>query len=622
MDVKKTLLIAGVALVVGLALGYVLFSGGGGTPETTATAAGGDETWYTCGMHPEVLSPTPGDCPQCMMKLTPLNVGDGGDDGGAAAGKDRKILYWVAPMDPSYISEKPGKSPMGMDLVPVYEDEVRGGPSVKIDPVTEQNMGIRTAAVTKGPLVREVRAVGNVDYDETKLGVVTLKIGGYVEKLHVDQTGVMVKKGDALFDMYAPEVVQAQDEYLRTKANYEKASGADKARWKGLYEQARMKLLRWDLSEEQIRELSERGHAKKVMTWRSPFDGIVTHKNAFEGAFFKPGSPLYRIADLSTVWVYVSIYEFEFPWVKVGQQARMELPYFRGQTFTGTVDFIYPYLDPKTRDRRVRLVFENPGLDLVPDMYATVYIESTLAEEAVLVPAEAVLDTGTRQVVFVAKGKGKFDPRDVRVGVESSGGHREVLNGLMPGEIVVTSGQFLLDSESKIKEAIQKMLEARSKKAQGERTEEDDDAGGKVKPKFDAPDGLIPVVAEACPVMGNEPVPDVYADHDGYRVFFCCAGCPARFREEPEKYMEKLERMGALPERTEGADFTVPEGLVPVVAKECPVMGGEPRPEVYADYKGHRFFFCCGGCTKRFLADPGKYIEKLRAQGMEIHLPD
>jgi YHS domain-containing protein len=353
------------------------------------------------------------------------------------------------------------------------------------------------------------------------------------------------------------------------------------------------------------------------MTWRSPFDGIVTHKNAFEGAFFKPGAPLYRIAGLSTVWVYVSIYEFEFPWVKEGQQARMELPYFPGQTFTGTVDFIYPYLDPKSRDRQVRLIFDNPGLELVPDMYATVYIEATLAEEAVLVPAEAVLDTGTRQVVFVAKGKGKFDPRDVRVGVESRDG-REVLNGLMPGEIVVTSGQFLLDSESKIKEAIQKMLEARSMKAKGEQ----DADGGEEKPKFAAPEGLIPVVADVCPVMGNEPSPDVYVDHDGYRIFFCCSGCPVRFQEEPAKYMEKLERMGALPERTEGADFTAPEGLVPVVAKECPVMGGEPNPQVYADYKGHRFFFCCGGCPKRFLAEPGKFIEKLRAEGMEIHLPD
>jgi Cu(I)/Ag(I) efflux system membrane fusion protein/cobalt-zinc-cadmium efflux system membrane fusion protein len=409
-------------------------------------------------MHPEVLSPVPGDCPQCNMKLTPIDVG--GDAGGEP--KERKILYWVAPMDPTYMSDKPGKSPMGMDLVPVYEDEVRGGPTVTIDPATEQNMGIRTALVTKGPLVREVRAVGNVDYDERRIGEVTLKVAGYIEKLIVDQAGVMVRKGDPLFTMYSPEVVQAQDEYLKTRANLAKATDESRGNWQSLLGQAQQKLERWDISEDQIRELEERETTSKVMTWRSPFDGIVTHKNALEGSFAKAGQPLYRIADISTVWVHVSIYEYEFPWVKVGQKARMELPYFPGEMFTGEVEYIYPWLDPKTRDRKVRLAFPNPDLTLVPDMYSTVYIQSKLAEHAVLVPGEAILDTGIRRVVIVARGNGKFDPRDVRVGVEGKGGVREVLEGLMPGERVVTSGQFLIDSESKIRASIQKMLDARA----------------------------------------------------------------------------------------------------------------------------------------------------------------
>lgn len=315
-------------------------------------------------------------------------------------------------------------------------------------------------------------------------------------------------------------------------------------------EQSRLKLLRWDLSPDQITALEERGTPAKVMTWRSPFDGVVVHKNVVEGAYFKPGEQRYRIASLDTVWVYASIYEFEFPWVEVGQTARMQLPYFPGETFQGTVEFIYPYLDPKTRDRKVRLIFENPGYELVPDMFSTVYIDARLADQATLVPSEAVLDTGVRHVVFVAAGKGKFDPRDVRVGIRSKDGLREVLSGLVPGERVVTSGQFLLDSESKIKEAIQKMLSRREggEKPAPVKTPKDGPAAATdAKPRFTAPPGMIPIVAEACPVMGGKPVPEVYADYGRYRVFFCCTGCPDRFRADPEKYLEKLRRMGAIP---------------------------------------------------------------------------
>ncbi len=568
MDPKRTLLIAGAALLAGVAAGYLLFAGGGGaSPETgeAAAEAGDGETWYTCGMHPEVLSPTPGDCPQCGMKLTPLKMDGEAGEAAAGKGKKRKILYWVAPMDPGYVSDKPGKSPMGMDLVPVYEDEVRGGSTVRIDPVTEQNMGLRTAKVTRGPLVREVRAVGTVAWDERKLGVVTLKVGGYLEKLHVDETGVMVKKGDPLFDMYSPVVVQAQDELLRTKANRDRASGEERERWEKLFVQARDKLLRWDLTGDQVDEILARGAARKVMTWRSPVTGIVTLKNAVEGDFFPAGRPLYRIAGLDTVWVYVSIYEYEFPWVKVGQEARMELPYFPGRTFRGKVDFVYPYLDRKTRDRRVRLVFENLDRALLPDMYATVIIEARLPGEAVLVPSEAVLDTGRRQVVFVARGRGKFDPRDVRAGVEVAGGLREIRKGLVPGERVVVSGQFLLDSESRIREAIRKMLDARRRKG----------AAGKASTPAARDHGARPP-----PGAGTAPGP---------------ATPPV---------------------------FTAPEGLVPIAGKACPVMGNPPDPDVFVDYRGYRIFFCCPACRKEFRAEPGKYIEKLRAQGFEIRLKD
>ena len=560
------------ALVLGLGAGWVLFHGGGSaatTASATAAATGkAGETLYTCSMHPEVIRSEPGNCPQCGMKLVPLKVGGGSSSAGAQSGgkKARKILHWAAPMDPTYIRDEPGKSPMGMDLVPVYEDDVSAGPEVRIDPVTEQNMGIRTAVVRRGALVHDVRAVGTVTYDESKLGVVTLKVGGTIERLLVDQTGAVVHKGDPLFEMYAPEVVQAQDEYLRTKANAESATGEAQARWQALLVQSRTKLLRWDLDEEQIADLEQRGHADKTLTWRSPFDGVVIHKNAVEGAYVKPGETLYRIADLSTVWVYASIYEFEFPWVKVGQEARVELPYSRGHAFHGVVDYVYPYLDPKTRDRKVRIVFENPGRDLVPDMYATVHIAAQLGDDALLVPSEAVIDTGLRQIAFVARGDGHFDPRAVRVGVVAKNGFRHVLAGLSEHERVVTSGQFLLDSESRLQEAIEKMMEARSREAAGENAAGEKTGGEKT---------------------GGEVV------------------------------------LGATPGATPGEPaFSAPTGLVVVVPPRCPVEGGNPDPQIYADLDGHRFFFCCDACPERFLADPLPYIEKLRAMGMKLDLPN
>ncbi len=651
--------VAVAAALLGLGGGYLLHAGFGAPAASSgesASSSQGGTTLYTCGMHPEVIQDHPGTCPQCGMQLTPLEAE--GESTPAAEKQDRKILYWVAPMDPSYVRDGPGKSPMGMDLVPVYEDEVKGGPTVRIDPATEQNMGIRTAPVVRGPLVHEVRAVGNVLYDERSIGVVSLKIGGYVDKLLVDETGVGVKKGDPLFEMYAPDVVQAQDELLSTKKNLDAATTDEQRKeWQSLFDHSREKLLRWDVSEDQIQEVLKRGTSQKDLVWQSPFSGIVLHKNVLEGAYYKPGEALYRIAGLDTVWVNVSIFEYEFPWVEVGQHARMDLPYYPGEVFEGTVDFIYPYLDPTTRDRKVRLVFDNPGRELLPDMYATVYIESKLSDEAVLVPGEAVLDTGTRQIVFVARGKGTFDPREVRVGLEARGGQREVVKGLVPGEQVVTSGQFLLDSESKIKEAIQKMLAGR--KATAATGSPGAAAPSPSEPKpgpepipsetppapppsaFTAPPGLVPVVGDVCPVMGGQPVPDVYVDYHGYRVFFCCSGCPPRFLAEPEKYMEKLRRMGAIPsgdgeqgaaapaagpnpEEAPAMDdrFRAPAGLIPIVPKECPVMGGEPDPEVYVDYKGYRIYFCCGGCPDLFLKDPKPYLEKLRGQGLKIDIHD
>jgi len=419
-----------------------------------------ETTLYTCGMHPWIITEEPGTCPICGMNLTPKR--DEGTSGEDEKG-ERKIAYWRAPMNPTEIYDKPGKSAMGMDLVPVYEDEIIGGVEIKIDPVTQQNMGIRTATVEKGPLVHTIRTYGHITYDETRTAQVSLKFNGWIEKLHVDFTGQLIEKDQPLFEVYSPQLLAAQEEYLiayRTR------------RSKDMLASARRRLRYFDIAESEIRAVEKSGTVKKALTIRSPFTGVVTHKNAVEGGFVKAGTTVYRIADLSRVWVEAHIYEYELSQVSPGQDAEMRLPYLPGKVYSGKVAYIYPYLQKKTRDVVIRLEFENPNLELKPDMYADVYIKTAAEGEGILIPSEAVIRSGERNVVFVTRENGKFTPRQVSLGMTLDRGNILILTGLAPGETVVTSGQFLLDSESKLKEAVQKMLEA--KKGKPKETKEDD----------------------------------------------------------------------------------------------------------------------------------------------------
>ncbi len=380
----------------------------------------------------------------------------------------KKIKYWKAPMDPNYISDKPGKSPMGMDLVPVYEEEGEAdfpASTIRIDPATVQNMGVRIAPVTKQVLKKTIRTYGNVTYDEKRIYAVSTKFDGWVEKLYVDFEGEKVSKGQPLFEIYSPELVSAQQEYLLALQQY--ASLADSAypdireSASRLLEAARTRLRYWDLSERQIRLIEKEGRIRKTLVVHSPASGVVIKKNAVEGHFVKAGEHQYEIADLSKVWVDVDIYEYELPWIRQGMPAVMELAYIPGRRYHGRILYIYPYLSPKTRTGRLRLVFDNPGYKLKPGMYANVYLEASVPGKQLTVAQEAVIDTGVRKIVFVAKGKGRFEPRRVELGVEVDKGRFQVLKGLKEGEKVVVSAQFLLDSESRLQEAIQKMLDAR-----------------------------------------------------------------------------------------------------------------------------------------------------------------
>ena len=385
----------------------------------------------------------------------------------------KKIKYWVAPMDPTYIRDQPGKSPMGMDLVPVYEEE--GGEkeptsTIRIDPVTLQNMGVRTALVQKKPLVKYIRAVGNIRTDETKLSEINTKFAGWIEKLYVEFEGEVVRKGQPLFDIYSPELVTAQEEYLLALRQHENLSssgypsirqGAER-----LLQASRTRLLYWDLTDKQIREIERTGKTRKTVTIHSPASGVVVIRKATEGSYFKPGKRMYKIADLSTVWVDVEIYEYDLPWIHQGMAAEMELPYTPGKLFHGKVLYIYPYLNPQTRTATLRLEFPNPNYELKLDMYANVYLKSTVSQDSLVIPQESVIRSGVRNLVFISLGKGRFEPRDVQLGLEGNDDQYQVLKGLREGEEIVISAQFMLDSESRLREAIEKMQEVKKATAQ------------------------------------------------------------------------------------------------------------------------------------------------------------
>jgi Cu(I)/Ag(I) efflux system membrane fusion protein/cobalt-zinc-cadmium efflux system membrane fusion protein len=398
------------------------------------------------------------------MELTPLK--SSGGETAVKPASERKIKYWVAPMDPTYIRDEPGKSPMGMDLVAVYEDEAASGSIISIDPVTSQNMGVRMALVTRKDLSRTIRTVGLIGYEEPKQFSLNSKIDGWVERLYVNATGQFIKKGAPLLDIYSPALVSAQEEFLLARNNSLSlakspfpaiADGAGR-----LLESSRRRLKLWDISDRQIARLEKSGEVTKNLTLYAPYDGIVTAKMVKEGQFIKAGMELLSLSDISKVWVYADIYEYEMPWVKVGQKARIVLPYVGTKPIESKVSYIYPFVEPKTRTVKARFDIANPDFNLKPDMYVNVWLESDPVSNVLTIPNEAVLHSGEKQTVFVALGGGKFEPRQVKTGIQDENGDIEIVQGLLEGEHVVTSAQFMLDSESKLREAIQKMLEPKA----------------------------------------------------------------------------------------------------------------------------------------------------------------
>lgn len=358
------------------------------------------------------------------------------------------VAYYTCSMHPSVRQSSPGKCPIcGMELTPVTQQDLNTG-TVVVDEVRRQQIGVKTATVTRRNITRHIRAVGQVVLDETRLTDVNLRMSGWVQRLHVDETGQRVKKGQVLFTLYSPELYAAQREYL-TVLKRDREAGAEAMSELTRASEQRLRLL--GMSQPQIRELGRRGTAWENVPVVAPSTGYVIEKDVVEGGRIEAGTRVYRIADLSRVWIDAEVYESDLAQVKKGQTVSVALPYVPGRRFDGRVDYLYPTLDEITRTGRARIALDNPGLTLKPDMYADVELEVDLGERLVI-PDSAVIYTGPRRLVFVDLGEGRLRPQDVEIGVQA-GGYVEVTRGLQPGDVVVTSGNFLIAAESRIRSA-------------------------------------------------------------------------------------------------------------------------------------------------------------------------
>jgi len=379
-----------------------------------ASKPAAEKQLYTCGMHPQIVQDHPGNCPICGMKLEPVR-------------------------QQTSQSAQPSSG----------EDNT----TITVDPATVQTMGVRIGEVTEGPLEKSIRTVGVVDFNETALTDVTAKFKGWIDKLFVDATGQAVKKGEPLFETYSPDVYNAELEFASLTRS------GNTALAKTTLE--RLSLL--GVADSELEKMKADPQPSRTITVFSPADGVVVEKTAVQGMMFEPGMNLYRLADLSLVWLKAQIYEQDMPFVQLGQEAVATIDSFPGQKFLGRVTYVYPTLDPKTRTAQVRLEFHNPGLLLKPGMFAKVELKSRISQSVTLVPESAVLRSGDRATVFVALDGGKFDPREVVLGPRDSSARYQVLQGLAPGEKVVTSAQFMFDSESQLREAIKKMMSSDAK---------------------------------------------------------------------------------------------------------------------------------------------------------------
>ncbi len=411
-----TLVLILVALAGGIALGArwrdsLAHQLGLHTEKTSPTAAQpGSDTpgqLWTCSMHPQVIQKEPGVCPICHMALEPLKQGAGaGHTSGA----------------------------------------------VQIDPAVVQSMGVRTATVQRGPLYREIRAAGFLREAEPNVHNVSLRVMGWIEKLHANTEGMFVQPGDPLFELYSPEIHQAISELISLKNRGGEGHGLT------LTNTSAKRLELWGLTREQIADYASRSEAPRTVTILSTAEGHVLDKEVSEGSGVEAGMTLFKIVDHDLLWMDIALFEMDLPFVALGQTVSASVEAAPGEAITGVIDFIYPHVDMETRTTSVRLAITNPGMRLRPGMYATASLDIILGEDVLLAPREAIINTGARQIAFADLGDGHFQLKELQLGHQGSDGFVEIRQGLDEGERVVTSGQFLLDTESRLREAVQKFL--------------------------------------------------------------------------------------------------------------------------------------------------------------------
>ena len=461
--------------------------------ESAATMEAGGEAketqLYTCSMHPEILQDEPGSCPICGMDLVPVE--DSGEEatattvmvtnqeashdhdtagtrmnsaGTAGESEATEVLY-TCPMHPDILESEPGSCPIcGMALVPTdYQDKPMSGgeaPVVRIDPHVVQNMNVRSAKVERREVRRDLHAVGYLEVDPKRRVTVTTKTSGWVETVYVHYVGEPVRKGQALFEVYSPDLVQTQQELLSAQHYADSLSDAPedaRRRAEELVAATRTRLGYWDMREDTVQTLIDSGEVIRTVTVRAPSSGLVTKRlDGLEGMAVKPGLELFEIADLSSMWLTVELYENQVAWIGVGSQADIKLSYFPGESFVGTVRFIEPALRAETRTLGVSIEVGNPDGRLRAGMYAAVQLHPPAVPDVLTVPSQAVLRTGERNLVVVALGAGRFQPREVLLGHEGDG-FVQIVTGVEEGEQVVTSAQFLIDSESNLRAAIDQL---------------------------------------------------------------------------------------------------------------------------------------------------------------------
>ena len=419
--------------------------------------------YWTCSMHPSVNLSEPGSCPICGMALIPVYAEEEVGGGELITDHEHESLidYWTCSMHPSVNLSEPGSCPIcGMALVPVLAEGASAGSAgagprstFTIDPTWQQAIAVTSAPAERHTLTETLRTVGRITYDENRMVDVNLKLSGWIRQLYVAEMGQLVQEGQPLFELYSPDLLATQRDYLIALDTLESLRESPEPevieRAKSLVAAARRRLLLWDLTEEQVTHLGKTREVLDQLPIISPARGYIVAKHAVEGMFVNPGMRLYQIADLDTVWALVDIFEIDLPFVKKGQTTTLSLTYDPERTWQGRVDYIYPTVESQTRTVKLRVVLANPDLTLLPDMYVNVVLEKRTGPVLAL-PREAVLDFGTRQVIYVDLGGGRLQAREVATDPEV-GGYVPITAGLEEGEQVVTSGHFLIDAESKVR---------------------------------------------------------------------------------------------------------------------------------------------------------------------------